>query len=108
NANQNDIDREIKQRGMPDQTIETIGIQEPLDHDLKQKGDCRKDSESRKVHAVDIEFANHDSAPIMQGWRLRSVRVALHQPALVASADTAVHQDRESAGGQQSRRRNYA
>jgi hypothetical protein len=31
---------------MPDQTIETTGIQEPLDHDLKQKSDRGKDRES--------------------------------------------------------------
>jgi len=63
NAKQNDVDREIKQRAMPDQTIETAGIQEPLDHDLKQKGDRGKDRESRKVHAIDIELANHDTLP---------------------------------------------
>ena len=62
-ANQNDVHREIKHRAMPDQAIETTGIQEPLDQDLKQKSDRGKDRESRKVHAIDIELANHDTFP---------------------------------------------
>ena len=62
NAKQNDVDREIKQRAMPDPTIEADGTQEPVDHeDLKQKSDGGKDRERRKVHALDIELANHDT-----------------------------------------------
>src|SRR5262249_44054304 len=60
-AEQNDVDREIKQRAMPDPAIEAKGTQEPVDHDLKQKGDGGKDRERRKVHTIDIELANHDT-----------------------------------------------
>src|SRR5271154_3112153 len=48
---------------MPDQTIETTGIQGPPDHDLQQKSYRSKNRESRKVHAIDIELANHDKLP---------------------------------------------
>src|SRR5215475_12080263 len=62
-AEQNDVDREIKQRAVPDQSIEADGGQEPVDRKLEQERDSGEDRERRKVHAIDIELANHDTLP---------------------------------------------
>ena len=58
-AKQNHIDRQIEQCTMPDETIDAAGIQEPLDHKLEHKSNCGKNRKSRKIHAIDIELANH-------------------------------------------------
>ncbi|MGO9328404.1 MAG: hypothetical protein ACLQJ0_09830 [Steroidobacteraceae bacterium] len=44
---------------MPDEAIDSVRIQKPLDRKLKYKNDRGENGKSPKIHAMDIELANH-------------------------------------------------
>src|SRR5580704_3194349 len=93
-AKQDDIDREIEQRPMPDEAIDAEPIKQPLDGELQQEGYAGKDDESREIDAVDVEFAGHET-----------ILIALSPES--SRLDKARHQGRASGASRQSRRRRH-
>ena len=45
---------------MPNETVETGGVEEPFDSKLNNKSDSGKNYQSRKIHPVNIELATHN------------------------------------------------
>src|ERR1700729_1779368 len=100
-AKQDDIDREIEQRPMPDEAINARSIEQPLDAKLQQEGDAGKYNESREIDAVDIEFAGHGMILIA----LSPESLRLHKARRQGKASAASRQSRRHRHGSRSRKR---
>jgi hypothetical protein len=86
---------------MPDEAIDSVRIQKPLDRKLKYKNDRGENGKSPKIHAIDIELANHGMLLHVTRAAALGPDCAPAGPLLFASADVAAHPGRASAASRQ-------
>src|SRR5215467_10987535 len=58
-AEQNDVDRQVEQRTMPQEAIQAASIQYPLQQNLKQKSDGGNNHEDGDIYAVNVQLPDH-------------------------------------------------